>query len=247
MANVLNRNTPARRIESGQLLLVAARGVDLSPIKDRFNVFSKAHERYVHAQEVVDRVEERLCAAQQEVATLDLAQDRTVQSIVGALISEGQSLRNPLVRYLAMTPSQLIRLPHAAEAEAIHKLAAAIRNDKSASKAVSAGAAVADAAAAAVETALANVTKVEREAGEARHARDIAGQPWETAFAGLALAAKSADHDGGTHLYATLFRTPTRPKPKRRKAAHDSTTTPVPQPAAAPSEPNTKAESTETA
>ena len=74
------------------------------------------------------------------------------------------------------TVSKLIRLPYADEAEEIHRLVAAIKRDKSISKATVEIADGAEAAAKAVAEDLASTTKLEQQVNETRHARDEIGR-----------------------------------------------------------------------
>jgi len=139
-----------------------------------------------------------------------------------------------LGRFTQLTPGKLIRLSHGDEAEEIHRVVDAIKRDKSVSKATLQVAEAANVAATAVDEALATTGKLEQEVNQARHARDVAGQPWETAFAGLVLAAKNADHDGGTRLHATLFASISVVKGKKRKASKAGTTPTPGDPAVEP-------------
>ncbi len=95
----------------------------------------KSHEAYVGAQAKVDDIEDRLWTAQEALAELDQRQDSIVQAIVGALIVDGHSYKNPLGAFTKLSPGKLMRLAHANKAEEIRRLVAAIRREGYASKA----------------------------------------------------------------------------------------------------------------
>jgi len=99
----------------------------------------------------------------------------------------------------------------------VHRIVTAIRRDPTLARSQKAAAA-AEEAAVAVEAATAPLSALEQAALDARRERGLAPR-WERARAGMAIAARSADRDGNTQYYKTLFgNLSAAPKKRRHKA-----------------------------
>jgi hypothetical protein len=218
MTRRTNFGSPGVRLQLGASVLSAARAVDTSLVKDRLGRFERVHRTYVNAQKKVDAAEAALRAAQARLAEVDTIQDEAVETVARALVADGQPRGNPFDAFGAPAPGTLTRLPFGEEAEAVHRLVAAIQRSKGTSPATLEAAQAADKAATAVEEALAPITKLQDGVRDARRARDAVGQGWESALAALRRGARAAADEGAPDLYPTLFpavvRTTTKSKTK---------------------------------
>lgn len=129
------------------------------------------------------------------------------------------------------TISELFNLAPDQEAREIYRILAAIRRDPSLTQSHKAAESV-EAAARAVDAATAPLRELGQAALDARRERDSLAPRWEKARAGLAIAARSADHDGSSQFYKTLFgNLPAAAKKRVTKSAVPATT---PAPASRP-------------
>ncbi len=207
----------ARRIEAGTTILNAGQRIDLRPIQERFEAFRRVHAAYVAANVKVAKAEHDLEVVEAEIGTRDATQDECVRNIVGCLISDRQPMRQPFGKFLAISPVQLMRLPHMQKAVQIHRLVEAIDADPALSESTRKAARAAEKAAKAVEEATQPVAPLERARADARRERDSLAPAWEKARSGLVLAARNADYDGHGDLHAALFgNLPRAPRRKRR-------------------------------
>ena len=118
---------PGLRLKIGASILSAARAIDTRPVKERLGRFEREHRRYVEAQQKVAAMELKLRAAQARLSQCDADRDEAVEGLACALVGDGHRIRNPFAAFGALSPSKLARLPFADEAEAVHRLVAAIR------------------------------------------------------------------------------------------------------------------------
>lgn len=211
-------NAPASRLAAGDAVLAAAKTVVIAPIAKRLAGFDKAHRAYATAQEKVAAAATRLSEQQRRVAERDVDQDQSILALAGALAGLGLPRANPFRALGFEAPSDFVQLGYAVEAERVHALVGAIGKRKPLAKGAAAACKRAVAAARAVEAALAKVPPLERRYKEALVAREATAQPWETAFAALKRAARSADDDGG-ELFATLFERTAPAKPRKKRTA----------------------------
>jgi len=222
-----------RRLQWGATIVAAARGLDLRPIKDRFLAFEEVHNAYAGAQQKLDEAERKLEAAQEHVGQLDAAQEEQVRTLLGCLIADRQPYKKPLSRFSDHSISELFNLPPDEEAREVHRIVTAIRRDPTLAQSQKAAAA-AEEAALAVEAATAPLSALQQAALDARRERDSLAPRWEKARAGMAIAARSADHDGNTQYYKTLFgNLSAAPKKRHRKTTGEAKdAAAAPQPAA---------------
>lgn len=231
MKRKVSGNSAGRRLQWGSTIIGAARGLDLRAIKDRFHAFEEAHEAYALAQKKAEQAELGLEAIEEQVGQLDAAQEEQVRTLMGCLIADRQPYRKPLSRFSALSISELFALPPDEEAREVCRIVAAVRRDPALVQSQKAAQA-AEEAARAVEEAAAPLAELRQKALEARRERDSIAPRWEKARAGLAIAARSADHDGNTQYYKTLFGiSPAASKKRRAKTA------PVAKPAAEAAQP----------
>jgi len=190
-------------------------------IEERFRNFETVHQAYLTAQQKVDQAELALESVQEKVGQLDAAQEEQVRSLLGCLIADRQAYKKPLARFSSLSITELFALPPDEEAREVCRIAAAVRRDPTLVQSQHAAQA-AEAAAQAVEAATVPLDDLERMALDCRRERDSLAPRWEKARAGLALAARSADHDGSTQYYKTLFGNPPAATKKRRAKSADA-------------------------
>jgi len=233
MKRNMNSDGVGRRLQWGATIIAASRGLDLQPIQERFQAFEEVHNAYAAAQHKVDQGELKLEAAQEQVGQLDAAQEEQVRALLGCLIADRQPYRKPLSRFTDLSITELFSLPPDEEAREVHRIVTAIRRDPTLAQSQKAAAA-AEEAAVAVEAATAPLSALEQTALDARRERDSLAPRWEKARAGMAIAARSADHDGNTQYYKTLFgNLSAAPKKRRHKTEGEAKgPTAAPQPAA---------------
>jgi hypothetical protein len=161
--------------------------VDTRLVKRRLTTFTQTHRLYVAAQRKVKAAEARVSAAQARVNECDREQDAHVELLALALMRERRLRINPFRGFGVPSPAVMKRLAVADEAQAIHRLVAAVR--RRCSPATVKVAEAADAAARAQ-----------------RVKRNVIGQSWDRDAAILKRAAHAAADDGAPHLHAALFR-----------------------------------------
>ena len=211
---------PGARRAVGQKVLAAAAVVDVKRVKARLAAFKKAHEAFVRAGDKVLAAEAVRDAAHAAVAAADVEQDAAIDALVLALVTAGAPRLSPLKGLTTYAPSDLKSLATAKEARELQKVVAAITKKGAPKSGLRRPTKAAGDAAAAVVKAIASVVPRERLYQESLAERDALSQPWETALAYLKRAARVAEDDGATGLFAALFeRSAEAPKKKPAKAA----------------------------
>ena len=141
----------------------------------------------------------------------------TDDKVTSVLERDPQPRASPFRGFGVPSPAVLQRLAAAAEAKAIHKLVAAVQRIEGCAAATLEAAQAADAAASAVEEAMASMLPVETALRTARQARDDVGQQWDRDLAALKRQAQAAADDGAPHLHAALFPSVGRTSRKQRQ------------------------------
>ncbi len=213
----LQATTHTGRLDAGDAVLTAAGEIDTKAIAAKLTAFRKAHGALGLTTKALTAAEEKLRAAQARVAESDVTQDASLSSLADALVGIGQPRTLPFKGLSTQSPSTMQKLGYAIEAKAILALVGKVQKRKGLTPAVTAACKEAERAARAVLAALEPLAKLEGDVARARTRRDALTQPWETAFAKLKRAARTADDDGPHELFDTLFRT-TAPEPKRPRA-----------------------------
>ncbi|MBI5512446.1 MAG: hypothetical protein HY909_01685 [Deltaproteobacteria bacterium] len=207
------------RLAAGAAVLSAASELPTRPISQRLMAFRKVHAALVRAEAHIDAAEARLQEAQRALAEADVDQDAVIDPLADALVGVGLPRGNPFKGLALRSPSRMKAMGYGAEAEALLKLLERVRKRKGLTPAVKAACRRAEAAARAVLVALKPLGAMEASLANARARRDALTLGWETAFAALKRAARSADDDGGAY-FATLFQaTATEPSRAARAAA----------------------------
>ena len=196
---------PGARAEIGAAVSAAAETVDTRLVQRRLTAFEATHARYIAAQRVVAAAEGQLAAAAAVVRRCDGEQDVAVDHLARALMLEHQSRASPFRGFGVPSPAVLQRLAAAAEAKAIHKLVAAVGRIEGRAGSTLEAALAADAAACAVEEALASLLPLAAALRTARQARDAVGELWNRDLAALKRQAHAAADDGAPLLHAALF------------------------------------------
>jgi len=210
---------PGARAEIGRAVLTAADTVDRRLVQLRLTAFATTHARYIAAQRAVEAAEDELTAAAAVVRRCDAEQDAAIDALARALVLDRRPRANPFHGFGVPSPAVLQRRAAAAEAKAIHKLVAAVQRIEGCAASTLEAAQAADAAASAVEEALASMLPVEAALRTARRARDAVGQQWNRDLAALKRRAQAAADDGAPHLHAALFASVGRTsrKPRRQR------------------------------
>jgi hypothetical protein len=219
--------TSARRLKTGAAILAAADGVNVRMVQKRLDAFTEAQRTYAKSQRAVEAAEAALRANQGKLDACDVQQDEAVEQLVRALITDGRPRSSPCAAFAMPAPSTIRQLPFADEAQAIHKLAGAVQQDHTISKAAQRAAQAADEAARKMDKALVLIDKLRASVRSARQTRSGAGKTWGLTLAALKRGARAAADDGAPDLYTKLFGLPSRPKKK------PASPTPAPTPAPA--------------
>ncbi len=210
---------PGARAEIGAAVLAAAETMDTQLVQHRLTAFAATHARYVAAQRVVEAADRKVADAAAVVRRRNGGQDAAVESLTRALMGEHQPRANPFRGFGVPSPAVLQRLAAATKAQAIHKLVAAAQRLNGCTASTLKAAQTADAAAFAVEQALASMLPLAAAAHTARLPRDAVGQQWNQDLAALKRRARSAADDGALHLHAMLFRSVRRTARKKARGA----------------------------
>jgi hypothetical protein len=229
MGTIQSRGAPGPRVEIGNAVLEAARGLDTQVIKARLAAFEKAHKAYAAAHAQGERAQEALRARQSEVGERDVDQDEAVMNLANALVGEGLPRKNPFKPLGFVAPSRLVDLGYAEEAKKVRRLVAAVLKRKGLSKAGAQAARAAEKAALAVDKALAALGPFEQAHKAALARRDGLAQGWETKFAALKRGARWAADEGAPDLFAALFERE-ESRPRRNQAAPPASLPPNPAP-----------------
>ncbi len=230
MATLQVGTRAATQLNAGVSILAAARTVDPRLITARLAAFERAQRTYGAADDKVHVAETQLRAAQARLGELDVDQDEAVDTVARVLIADGRPRTNPFAGFAPLAPGQLMKLPIADEAQAIHQLVAAVQRGKGLSKPTLQAAQAAEKAAQAVEQGLVQIEKLQGVVREARHTRDAVAQTWATALAALKRGARAAADDGAPNLYASLFDRPNRPTGKSNGKPNGKAAMPTPPP-----------------
>jgi hypothetical protein len=206
------------RKEVGNLVLAAAKVTDTKPVRLRLSAFAKAHGAYVKAADKVAAAEAVRDAAHATVALGDVTQDASIDALVLALVTAGQPRLSPLKGISTYTPSDLKTLATQKEAKELQRITGVIAKRPGLTPALKKANKAAADASAAVLRSIVSVVPRERLYQESLAARDALSQPWETALAYLKRAAKVAEDDGATGLFATLFQRNAEAPKKKKKA-----------------------------
>jgi hypothetical protein len=217
METLQSGNSPGTRIAAGDSVIEAAKSTDAKAVTVRLAGFVKAHSSYSVADVGVKKASEALQKQQVKVAEADVTQDGAVGDLAIALPADGLPRLNPFKPFGAPAPATLQGLGYAEEAKAVLALESAVLKHKNISKGSIAAAKAAGKAALRVQVELKAIPKLEKARTDAMTRRDALAQPWETAFAGLKRAARSAEDDGAKGLYGVLFER-VKAAPKKKKA-----------------------------
>jgi len=218
METLQSGSSPGTRIAAGDSIFHAAESVDTKPVATRLAGFKKVHGAYSAADAGVKKAGEALQKQQAKLAEADVSQDEAVSDLAVALPTDGLPRVNPFKPFGAPSPTALQKLGYADEAKQLLALEVAVLKRKGLSKGSIDAAKTAGKAALRVQAELSTVPKLEKARTAAMTKRDALAQAWETAFAGLKRAARSAEDDGATGLYGALFgRAKAAPKAKKAK------------------------------
>ena len=215
-------NNPRARREVGTMVLAAANVVDTKPVKTPLAVFKKAHVAFVKAADKVAAAEAVRDAAHASVAGCDVTQDGSVEPLVLALVLAGAPRLTPLKGLSNMTPSELKKMAAAKAAKELLRIVAAVTKRGGVTPGLKRALKGTTDAATAVQKAMVSVVPREKLYQESLAGRDALSQPWETALAYLKRAARVAEDNGATGLFAALFQrnaeTPKKKKPAKPTA-----------------------------
>ncbi|UJR82030.1 hypothetical protein [Sandaracinus amylolyticus] len=203
MATLQSGTSPGQRVKAGDLVLDRAKGAPITPIKKRVDGFAKVHRELVKAQAAAQKAVAAHVAQERKIGEADDAQDASVGELAGALVGAGAPRLKPFQGYSEHSPSDLAGMPQQKQARELVKIASkcAKHPDARVKKAASAARAAAEKLLAAEKP----LAALARERSAAIAARDAIGPRWEKAFSALKRAAKSAEDDGATGLFAALF------------------------------------------
>lgn len=222
METLQSGNSPGTRIAAGNSVVEAAKSVETKPVAGRLAGFKKVHTSYSAADAGVKKTGEALQKQQAKVAEADVTQDGAVVDLAVALPADGLPRLNPFKPFGAPAPATLQGLGYAEEAKVVLALETAVLKHKNISKGSITAAKAAGKAARRVQAELKAIPKLEKARTDAMTRRDAQAQAWETAFAGLKRAARSAEDDGAKGLYGALFGR-AKAAPKRNKKAAEPT------------------------
>lgn len=223
MRKTLKHNpNPMSRITVGDVVLAAAETARAEAVAKELAAFAKAHRDYAAAEAAVEAARAKKRAQEEHVADLDLDQDAAIDQLAAAMTADGLPKGNPFKPLDASKPvpppATLKRMQYAKEAEVVRRVVRLLGRRKDLSARTRDEAKAADTAAASLLAALAAVPALDAALREATARREALAQPWETTLARLKLAARYADENQGTKLYATLFQSQPA-KPTRARAA----------------------------
>lgn len=222
-------HNPSGRIETGNLVLSAAKSVASAPIAKPLKAFTSAQKAFAAADARVVKADENVRKQQEVVGMRDAMQDQAVDALARQLIASGSPKANPFKPLGFAAPSTLQTMGYGAEAKEARKLASMILKGKKMAKGALEAAALLERTAKEVEVSLKELPALLGARKAAIAARDGAGQAWETTFAALKLGAAFADTQGAKGLHDALFvKTAPKAKPKKVKAVAAPETTATP-------------------
>jgi hypothetical protein len=233
MATIQAKNNPASRVEAGDHVIESAKTAETKSVKTKLLVFTKAHAAYVAAHAAAQKSEAALHAAQDALGEEDAAQDTAAQALAAKMIGDGAPKANPFSLFGLPAPSALIDMAVAKEVKTTATLAKRAAKWKSAGAATKAAAGALAKKSASTAKAQTRIPALEKAQAAAIAKRDALGVPWARAFNHLKNAARAAEDDGATGLFAALFDVT---RPARAKGAGAKTGDGAP-PAKAPAAP----------
>ncbi len=228
MKNRVRRSSPAKRLERGAAVLNAAQAVDTRLVKERLERFERVQTQYVDAQQKVDAGESGLEAAKARLAASNDVQEKAVEALARALVTEGQARSNPFEAFGAPSPSVLLKAPGAPATKAVRQLVVKIEADRGVGKKTIEAARAAEKAAHAVDQALAAVKSAKAAVRGARRTQDAIGEEWESALAALKRLASAVAEEGAPDVYVKLFPPVARAAPKGKGEAGKGATEEAP-------------------
>jgi len=204
-------------VHTGEAILSAAKLVDLGSAAVRLQGFAEAHTDYAAAQAAVDVANARTEEVVDRDSAIHVQQSEAIERLARQLIVDGKPMAKPFEAYGGDTLAVINRMFVVDAAVEIRRITAAVRNDKSASKATRSAADVAEQAAQAVVAAFESLPQLEAALREARHVRDRLGDRWVEALGKLKIAVRYAESEGTSGLYYALFSGVARRSRKRAK------------------------------
>lgn len=222
------KTTATRRLKKGAAILAASEVVSVRLVQKRLGAFAEAQRTYAKAQRAVEAAEAALRANQGTLDACNVQQDAAVEALVRALITDGRPRTSPFAAYAMPAPSAIRQLPFADEAQAIHKLAGAMQQDHTLSKAAQRAAQAAEEAARKMDKAVVLIDTLRAGVRSARQTRSGAAKTWSLALAALRRGARAAADDGAPDLYPKLFGPAIRAKKKTAAPMPDPAPTPAP-------------------
>ena len=212
-------SSPEVRKSVGDDVISASGSVDTKPVRSRFDAFKKIHATYSASQKKVDSAQSALRIRQALNGELDAALDDAVEALATALSGDGLPRQNPFKPFgNFLPPSKLCELGYGEEAKQVRALVKKVLARKGLSAKSVSAAKKADAAAMAVEAALAKVEPIQNSYDSSLRARDALVPAWEAAFAKLKRGVRAAEDDGAEGLFEALFKTTAKPKKKEKPA-----------------------------
>lgn len=211
-------HNPSGRIETGNIVLNAAKSVASAPIAKPLKAFTSAHNAFAAADARVVRADESVRKQQEVVGMRDATQDLAVDALARQLIASGSPKANPFKPLGFAAPSTIQTMGYGAEAKEARRLASAVKRGKGMSKGALAAAALLDKTAKEVEAGIKELPRLLDARKAAIAVRDGAAQAWETTFAALKLGAAFADSQGAKGLHDALFVKTAKAKPRPRRS-----------------------------
>lgn len=203
MAILQSGSSPGLRIKAGNHVIASARSVDIKPVKARFDAFQRIHLAFRKNDDQVTKADDALTKAERKVGERDVDQDESLEAFAVAHVGAGASRKSPLAEYKLGSVSDIQEIAAEREAKALLKMAA--KGKKHPDAGVKKAALAMEKAANAVLAAIKPLEGLAEARANAMHARDGRRPAWEKAFATLKRAARSAEDDGATGLFAALF------------------------------------------
>ena len=203
MAILQSGTSPGQRIKAGNHVIASARSVDIKPVKARFDAFELIHLGFRKGDDQVTKADAALTKAERKVGERDADQDESLEAFAGAHVGAGASRKSPLAEYKLGSVSEIQEIAAEKEAKVLLKMAA--KGKKHPDAGVKKAALAMEKAANAVLAAIKPIEALAEARTGAIHARDARRPAWEKAFAALKRAARSAEDEGATGLFAALF------------------------------------------
>jgi hypothetical protein len=219
MGIITTEHSPGTRVETGNLILGRAKKANTKAIASRLARFKKAHGSYRAAERRVERAFAALRAQESRVGEADVEQDDSVFGLASCLAGDGLPRANPFRPLGEPAPSKVAKQGYGAEVATVKRIAKALAKRKDLSPRTKSAIEDALAAGAKVTKALAAIPSLEKAYGAAMKSRDALAQEWETSFAGIKLAARSAELDGAGGIVDALLKAPPKKESARAKKA----------------------------